>query len=370
MTKQRNITKVRKIAKIAEIVGAIAVIICGILLNFAISSNKKVLADPATPPEGSTTYQTRAYTQLAQGYAMAKDNGLPAEAEPYKQVMHNLGVIFNMTISTETSGADGINFDLGFSVNGQTVEWSPTVQVSNGITYTNATIDVETQTKPATNGISGIGTNWEDYHWYLYGIGGEISTGDIVQQGQLKFESDPKTTLSIDTAGTINIQSLKDCTVSYIKWEGTAPYTRYIQYYFDFGQNSTEGQRYIKIAIPTENLDNYYVENQVLYVTFPNGINGDADDVTSAYNQGYNVGFDSGKNTGYNQGYNIGYNNGVVAGTEQSGVVPQLLLSLGGVPFETLQSILNFEIFGVNISSLAMGLLTCVVVVAVLKRFV
>ena len=87
------------------------------------------------------------------------------------------------------------------------------------------------------------------------------------------------------------------------------------------------------------------------------------------YQAGYNAGVQSQQgniSNAYNQGYNAGY----AAGTAGSTNLGNILLSAGGVPFETLKSIFDFDLLGINISSLIMSILTAAVAIWLVKLFI
>lgn len=87
------------------------------------------------------------------------------------------------------------------------------------------------------------------------------------------------------------------------------------------------------------------------------------------YQTGYNNGVQS-QQGNISNAYNQGYNAGHAAGAAGSTNLGNILLSVGGVPFETLKSMLDFDLLGVNISSLIMSILTAAVAIWLVKLFI
>ena len=93
---------------------------------------------------------------------------------------------------------------------------------------------------------------------------------------------------------------------------------------------------------------------------------------SNGYNQGYNtgygvgeqVGYDDGYNSGKNDGYNLGYNT-ALANEKYS--FTNLISAVIDVPVKTFTSLFNFEILGVNLSGFFLGLLTCCIVIGVVR---
>ena len=93
----------------------------------------------------------------------------------------------------------------------------------------------------------------------------------------------------------------------------------------------------------------------------------------NAYNTGYNTGYNDGVQSqqgNITQAHQQGYNEGYAAGTAGSTNLGNILLSVGGVPFETLKSIFDFDLLGINISSLIMSILTAAVAIWLVKLFI
>lgn len=93
------------------------------------------------------------------------------------------------------------------------------------------------------------------------------------------------------------------------------------------------------------------------------------EDTDDYYQMGYNAGVQS-QQGNISDAYNQGYNAGHAAGAAGSTNLGNILLSVGGVPFETLKSMLDFDLLGVNISSLIMSILTAAVAIWLVKLFI
>lgn len=95
------------------------------------------------------------------------------------------------------------------------------------------------------------------------------------------------------------------------------------------------------------------------------------------YSNGYDMGYEDGnydgytegKTSGYQLGYDEGYNLGYLASEGGEGF-SALFDGIAHVPVTILTSLLGFEVFGINIMSVLIGLLTILVVVFVIKRFI
>lgn len=136
--------------------------------------------------------------------------------------------------------------------------------------------------------------------------------------------------------------------------------------YFDNNGNSYLIQTYCP--------QNYKFDDRVYY--FSNAFK-DVDGYTVGYRQGESDGFESGlvsgRNEGYKNGYNVGknegYNLGYNEGLDGSGrwSFNNLLTSVIDVPLKAFTSLFNFEILGVNLSGFFLGLLTCCIVIGIIR---
>lgn len=85
---------------------------------------------------------------------------------------------------------------------------------------------------------------------------------------------------------------------------------------------------------------------------------------TSGENTGLNTGYSNGYNTGKNDGYSLGYNTAL---ENDKYTFTNLIASVIDVPVKTFTSLFNFEILGVNLSGFFLGLLTCCIVIGVIR---
>lgn len=102
---------------------------------------------------------------------------------------------------------------------------------------------------------------------------------------------------------------------------------------------------------------------------------------TDGYNQGFSSGYSSGYYNGYGEGvasqqplidnaYNTGYNNGYADGVNSNGTAVTIfsgILQIGMLPINFFLSILNFEVFGINISGFIKAILTICLTIIVVK---
>lgn len=106
---------------------------------------------------------------------------------------------------------------------------------------------------------------------------------------------------------------------------------------------------------------------------------GKTDYINSGYNVGYSRGYDVGYsegnanseqqyNIGKNDGYNLGYNQAIENDDRYS--FASLLTSAIDVPVNTFRSLFTFDILGVNLSGFFLGLLTCCIVITIVKKVV
>lgn len=87
------------------------------------------------------------------------------------------------------------------------------------------------------------------------------------------------------------------------------------------------------------------------------------------YNKGYSFGEYDGYNSGYKAGNTVGYENGYNKGLSDSNQYTfiNLIGATIDAPIHYFQSLFNFELLGVNLSSFLMGLFTLCVVVTIVK---
>lgn len=98
------------------------------------------------------------------------------------------------------------------------------------------------------------------------------------------------------------------------------------------------------------------------------------------YNIGYNMGFSDGEDSGYDIGYSVGEENGIKKGKTigykeyevekgASFKLKDLLFGIIDAPFNIIKSALNFEIFGINLSSVILFLISTSLVFFVIRFF-
>lgn len=98
------------------------------------------------------------------------------------------------------------------------------------------------------------------------------------------------------------------------------------------------------------------------------------------YNIGYNMGFSDGEDSGYDIGYSVGEENGIKKGKtigykeyeDEKGAsfkLKDLLFGIIDAPFNIIKSALNFEIFGINLSSVILFLISTSLVFFVIRFF-
>ena len=98
------------------------------------------------------------------------------------------------------------------------------------------------------------------------------------------------------------------------------------------------------------------------------------------YNIGYDMGFSDGEDSGYDIGYSVGEENGIKKGKtigykeyeDEKGAnfkLKDLLFGIIDAPFNIIKSALNFEIFGINLSSVILFLISTSLVFFVIRFF-
>lgn len=99
---------------------------------------------------------------------------------------------------------------------------------------------------------------------------------------------------------------------------------------------------------------------------------------SEAYNLGYNTGYEQGANDGTTQGYENGlikgekngYNKGYNDGANAGNTWYQLFFAVVDAPVHIFSSLLNFEIFGVNMRNFALALLTLGIFIIIIKKVI
>lgn len=102
--------------------------------------------------------------------------------------------------------------------------------------------------------------------------------------------------------------------------------------------------------------------------------------IEGRYNNGYNMGFIDGEDSGYDTGYRKGEEDGIIKGKtigykeyeDEKGStfkLKDLLFGIIDAPFNIIKSALNFEIFGINLSSVILFLISTSLVFFVVRFF-
>lgn len=111
----------------------------------------------------------------------------------------------------------------------------------------------------------------------------------------------------------------------------------------------------------------------ILYPTgsaFNDGyITGQNDGYYSGYQNGYNQGKLETSQKAYENGYQEGYSKGYNKGSSDQQSLYGYIAAIGEAPANMIQEMFNFEIMGVNVSTVIFALLTTALVVILLKKF-
>lgn len=86
----------------------------------------------------------------------------------------------------------------------------------------------------------------------------------------------------------------------------------------------------------------------------------------NGYSDGYNNGYGDGNVTGYQSGYNVGYDNGANTGNN----FVRLLFAVADTPLYYLRSLFSVEIFGIKVYAVVLSMITTMVILWVVKKFV
>lgn len=142
-------------------------------------------------------------------------------------------------------------------------------------------------------------------------------------------------------------------------------YTQSIYFYYGGTNEST----YVSISYTCPNIWAEQINNNPESTSITIEYRANPGSNESSYNQGFINGQNSMQST-INSAREEGYNSGYTAGAQQTSSLGNILLGIGGVPFETLQSIFDFDLLGVNISSLVMSILTAAIAIWIVKLFI
>lgn len=142
-------------------------------------------------------------------------------------------------------------------------------------------------------------------------------------------------------------------------------YTQSIYFYYG-GTNETT---YVSISYACPNIWAQQIENNPESTSIVIEYRANPGSNETSYGQGYINGQNSMQEK-VNSAREEGYNSGYAAGAQQTSSLGNILLGIGGVPFETLQSIFDFDLLGINISSLVMSILTAAIAIWIVKLFI
>lgn len=193
-----------------------------------------------------------------------------------------------------------------------------------------------------------------------------VGINSTEKNGTLYVNNQPH---SVRLFGFLTNQVMQNPTYAYVMngRNGVAgSYTYWTRIYFYFGVETET--TYIALSWTTDD-------------TFDKALtNADANTLITEYREtrdtasgAYDKGYIDGKNSmigQINSARDEGYNSGYTAGAQQASSLGNILLGIGGVPFETLQSIFDFDLLGVNISSLIMSILTAAIAIWIVKLFI
>lgn len=90
------------------------------------------------------------------------------------------------------------------------------------------------------------------------------------------------------------------------------------------------------------------------------------------YQTGYEVGYGAGSSDGYGNGYDNGYADGYTEGVETNGTAFTIfngILGIGMLPINVFLAMLNWEVFGINISNFVMSIMTLAITIYVISTF-
>lgn len=193
-----------------------------------------------------------------------------------------------------------------------------------------------------------------------------VGLNSTEKTGTLYINNQPN---SVRLFGFLTNQVMQNPTYAYVmngRNGAENSYTYWTRIYFYFGVETDT--TYIALNWTTDNTFDKALTNANAS-TLITEYRETRDTASSAYDKGYIDGQNSmtGKiNSARDEGYSSGYK----AGAQQVSSLGNILLGIGGVPFETLQSILDFDLLGINISSLVMSILTAAIAIWIVKLFI
>lgn len=193
-----------------------------------------------------------------------------------------------------------------------------------------------------------------------------IGINSTEKNGTLYVNDQPN---SVRVFGFLTNKVMQNPTYAYVmngRSGATGSYTYWTRIYFYFGVDTET--TYIALSWTTDDTFEKALTNADAS-TLITEYRETKDTASSAYEKGYIAGQNS--MTGQiNSARDEGYNSGYAAGSQQASSLGNILLGIGGVPFETLQSIFDFDLLGINISSLIMSILTAAIAIWIVKLFI
>lgn len=148
-------------------------------------------------------------------------------------------------------------------------------------------------------------------------------------------------------------------------------------FYSDFATRSSSGNT---LTLPDNPLfsSNYYSPDpdnvlvafdlDNLYSQVINAFNSQSGGYSAGYNVGYEDGYVNGTGNGYNEGYNDGYVEGIQTDSTAFTIFNGIL-GIGMLPINVFLAMLNWEVFGINISSFVMSIFTLAITIYVISVF-
>jgi hypothetical protein len=195
-----------------------------------------------------------------------------------------------------------------------------------------------------------------------------LETGTLSEGGTISYTGYFDTSLVssfTSTAKTSTGTGLADRNVSYVFTDRNGVS---LVYWFELSSATSLLNIYNNYSFDTY----YYVANKIytseeqLQDSYNSGYSsGYSTGQTNGYSDGYNSGSSIGYSNGYTAGYNVGYDDGVADDNDYTflGVIGAVI----DAPIQAITGLLNFELFGVNLSALFFGLITVAIIIAIIR---
>lgn len=133
-----------------------------------------------------------------------------------------------------------------------------------------------------------------------------------------------------------------------------------------FATNNAYGYAYYLMNGTQQQIMNMYDQG---YQAAAEGKDGYGFGYEMGYSQGKTAGESQGYTTGYAAGKEDGYDSGYLAGQQSNTTLGTEIANVGSAPIRMLKEMLNFEIFGLNFSNMALACLSVLLVIKVAKFF-